>query len=55
MELDTNIKELSIEEITSINGGDKFMHDLGYLVGSFLSWVGDNSEAIIDATVRMHR
>ncbi|MBN1158067.1 MAG: hypothetical protein JXA61_01690 [Bacteroidales bacterium] len=35
------ITELNPEELCTISGGDKFMYDLGYLVGYLLKSAGN--------------
>jgi hypothetical protein len=39
----SEVQELSFSECGEIHGGDKFMHDLGYAIGAFLSWIEDNA------------
>ena len=53
--LDIEIEELTLEEQTNTFGGDDFMHDLGYAIGSFMGWLGDNSEMILDSYTRHPR
>jgi hypothetical protein len=39
-----NLDELTIDELVSIQGGDKFMYDLGRLVGSWMKYLGNNQQ-----------
>ncbi|WP_139281002.1 bacteriocin [Reichenbachiella agariperforans] len=36
---DTFLRELTHEELKEITGGDKFMYDVGYAIGSAAGWL----------------
>ncbi len=43
--LDNTVVQLTNSELVQVNGGDKFMHDLGYAIG----WIAGEIEDAYDA------